>query len=544
MMPSATSEPTALDKPIDEAGFDQLLRHYCNADKDWGPIPDHNFTEKVTKLVSFIRHGARVMCSGDQWSAEGRCWAGDEIEFDCRNGSAGAEKENAGAEVVVPEVAFSGQRFVELHRKDDITSSSRSSRRNSDMGRNKLQSLYNRNNWRGSCGLGEMTPDGYEMHRANGDRFFDAYPGVFQVQHLPGGEREKIAARSSRWFLRSDIDASLRTVRSAETLAGRILHRMQKDLPDPDEERTGAEKQKIKSGGDKNEAVAKVTLDDPFYSTMQPNSNVCPRMADLDREYWQAPERKKLQQHWDQTVRRLLQAELGGVDVVQGRNLTLDEHYSIFSVGDCVFSHLCPTVGAVPGTTKIPFTNSTLAKAFSYLPVYFGPNSDYPKQRVGPLIADVLDDLRESGKKNFFLYSGHDTGPLAPLLGALDVEDLEEEWRWPPFASYINFEFTSDGLARVVYAGRVLKTKLCKRKGTTGTTTGTKGQEKQQYEYVCDAAEFLRKLEQKLVPSEEECRQQPDGAGEGESKTGGVSKTEANSLVSSSPASAEESILE
>ncbi|CAD7944210.1 unnamed protein product [Amoebophrya sp. A25] len=285
-----------------------------------------------------------------------------------------------------------------------------------------------------------MTPDGYAMHRNNGDRFFEAYPKVFNS----GSEEDGVESTSSageKWYIRSDVDASFRTLRSAETLVSRII------------ERGGGQ------GSSSNMANFRVHMDDQLYSTIQPNVHVCPRMGELEAEYWEkSPSVKKLSDKWDKEVRPELEAGLQA-DVIQGRPLGLGKDYGLFSVGDCVFSHRCSTVGrTTPAET--PFSDTLLEKAFSYLPVYFGLNARHAKQRVGPLMTQVLGDLETKKEKNFLLYSGHDTGPLAPLLGAFEAE-VETEWVWPPFASYINFEFTSDGLARVIYAGQVLKTKYC-----------------------------------------------------------------------------------
>ncbi|CAD7973009.1 unnamed protein product [Amoebophrya sp. A120] len=488
--------------------FQKLLHNYCNEEKDWGAIPDAEFTKKVTKVVSFIRHGARIMCSGDQHSKNGRCWENDQVQYECDT-----PKENN--QLHQPPVFFPATKneAVEAHRGNTVP-----------------------NNWQGTCGLGEMTPDGYAMHRNNADRFFEAYPKVFKrsackqleedsgllptiwakmKEAFEGGEeedsrnfqnqadsddaddeqaerparnkvgrqqtrkakkaqtlaqkceREKEAGGAKAWYLRSDIDASLRTMRSAETLAARLLENM------------GIKHSKFE-----------VETDDPFYSTIQPNSRFCPKMAELDAAYWEQPEQKEAQQKWDADVRDELVKELNST-TVQGRPLGLDHNYSLFSLGDCVFSHLCPTVGIAKGG-EVPLTEQTLGKAFSYLPIYFGPNERFPKQRVGPLIKQVLDDIQNQKSKNFFLYSGHDTGPLAPMLGALQAK-LTFDWVWPPFASYINFEFTHDGFARVVYAGKVLETPFCRGEDGDGETG------------ICRTRNFLAGL-LSLVPTDEDCR--------------------------------------
>ncbi|CAD7944208.1 unnamed protein product [Amoebophrya sp. A25] len=60
------SDESILLKPV---SVPKIVGKYCNANRDWGPIPDSpnkDFLGKVVRVVSFIRHGARIMCGGDR----------------------------------------------------------------------------------------------------------------------------------------------------------------------------------------------------------------------------------------------------------------------------------------------------------------------------------------------------------------------------------------------------------------------------------------------------------------------------------------------
>ncbi|KAG0317209.1 Lysophosphatidic acid phosphatase type 6 [Dissophora globulifera] len=80
---------------------------------------------------------------------------------------------------------------------------------------------------------------------------------------------------------------------------------------------------------------------------------------------------------------------------------------------------------------------------------------------TGDIRANLQDAVQEPGASvhaPFRLYSAHDT-TLLPLLGMLDSADM----RWPPYASNLVFELwkspTKEHFVRVLYNGRVVITK-------------------------------------------------------------------------------------
>ena len=85
--------------------------------------------------------------------------------------------------------------------------------------------------------------------------------------------------------------------------------------------------------------------------------------------------------------------------------------------------------------TGTPLVTEMLKVAKLYFDLYFYE----PRYQTGPLIGDVLEQLdkgthEDGGKKRFLLYSGHDSGPMGPLLGLLNVRCNIEIGFGVPFA--------------------------------------------------------------------------------------------------------------
>ena len=115
---------------------------------------------------------------------------------------------------------------------------------------------------------------------------------------------------------------------------------------------------------------------------------------------------------------------------------------------------------------------------------------------AGPLISDLLDALDKDYGKKLVVFSGHDDGPMAPVLGALKAE-VPLEKAWPSFASYLLFE-VGDEFVRVLFEGQPLKMKL-------GLAAGGEG-------IICDEETGVCKKElllgylRSMIPSAEECK--------------------------------------
>merc|ERR1711959_8688 len=85
----------------------------------------------------------------------------------------------------------------------------------------------------------------------------------------------------------------------------------------------------------------------------------------------------------------------------------------------------------------------------------------------GPLVGEVTKQLRAAVKgtaatPKFSLFSGHDTGPILPLLHAFGVSD----GTWPPYACSIAIELyespsNHQHVVRFVYNGKALTIPGC-----------------------------------------------------------------------------------
>ena len=190
-----------------------------------------------------------------------------------------------------------------------------------------------------------------------------------------------------------------------------------------------------------------------------------------------------------------------------GENITLASSGTLV---DCLFSHLCPTAASldrsVPGPLSVDAPTLIPHLWSKFIPLKYKINALKPKPRIGPLLDAVLDEFDSSTKK-LLLVSGHDTGPIGPLAYALGFE-FGDEFNWPPFASYVNFELSKEvageRYVRVVYNGRAVATKFCQTI-VAGRAEGAN---------YCRAEDFFRRL-RALVPTAAEC------AGDGEALGGG-----------------------
>lgn len=128
---------------------------------------------------------------------------------------------------------------------------------------------------------------------------------------------------------------------------------------------------------------------------------------------------------------------------------------------DCYFTHVCHGY-PVPSVLNGPL-GTELEDAITQYQVLMNTynNSRYARYGTSSLVSDVLHnfDAVVSGDAGstlkFHLFSGHDTGPIFPLLFAFGVYDNA----WPPYASRISMELweTSAGWAvRMEYNGKVV----------------------------------------------------------------------------------------
>merc|ERR1711934_1072751 len=108
---------------------------------------------------------------------------------------------------------------------------------------------------------------------------------------------------------------------------------------------------------------------------------------------------------------------------------------------DCLHTHICHNFPIPPQITQDMFKQVSDLTLFE---TQFG--QDYNNSRVarygmGPLVAEMqgnMDAIINGTAKptKFWLYSGHDTGPIMPLLSAFHIHYDH----WCPYASMIVVE--------------------------------------------------------------------------------------------------------
>ena len=195
---------------------------------------------------------------------------------------------------------------------------------------------------------------------------------------------------------------------------------------------------------------------------------------------------------------------------------------------DCGWSHWCPTrdqpalrdaipaallaPGPVPGNGADGVSGSLFDRLNWFMGKLFGFLSDprlsndpnIARYGAGPLMGDVLAAMQaaadgDKGAKKFVLVSGHDTGPINPVLGALGVLP-SDPYEPPPFAAMIVLELLqaeSTGrtlYVRVMYNGNVVQVPW---KGVCGPV-GPGG------DWLCDWLGFSKRVAA-MVPTEAEC---------------------------------------
>ena len=122
---------------------------------------------------------------------------------------------------------------------------------------------------------------------------------------------------------------------------------------------------------------------------------------------------------------------------------------------------------------------------------------------AGPLMGDVLAAMSAAAAgdgKKFVLISGHDTGPINPVLGALDVMP-SDPYEPPPFAAMIVMELlersagAGGGLfVRVMYQGEVMRVPWA---GVCGATAPGG-------DWLCEYEGFAKRVAA-MVPTAAEC---------------------------------------
>ena len=137
---------------------------------------------------------------------------------------------------------------------------------------------------------------------------------------------------------------------------------------------------------------------------------------------------------------------------------------------DCFWTHFCPDVGTIPsGLTDGVAGSRVIDEVVNFVQLEQGlmfNNPEVIKFGIGPLLHDILASMTSAARQvargslpetRIALYSGHDTGPMMPMLGALGI--FNEPYQFTPYASMLILELLQhkDGriYVRVIYNGQV-----------------------------------------------------------------------------------------
>jgi hypothetical protein len=295
--------------------------------------------------------------------------------------------------------------------------------------------LKGRNVLPGTCLLGQLTPKGYRQHYANGYNLRQAYDEL-----LP----ECAAEAAETLALRSDNQP--RTQASGQALVDGLFR-----------DCGAAHKKKhalarlFSAPPNKHTALPWLTMD-KHLDSMFPNFHVCPALTRAVRDAKASDEFKQfLSDTHDPLVAKLQQM------FAHKKNL--------MRMYDCMATHVCHHQ-VIPQELSDPKLmeemNQALYQHYSIVA------KSTRKLAGGPFIGDLLEQLREAVKGTspvkLALYSGHDTGPIMPVLFAFGVEDGQ----WAPYASTIVFELleapgahSNEHAVRMLYNGKALHIPGC-----------------------------------------------------------------------------------
>jgi hypothetical protein len=306
--------------------------------------------------------------------------------------------------------------------------------------------IKGRNSLPGNCMLGQLTEIGHEQQIANGEALRAAYigPNATVGNLLPPAMTPADIDRDV--FLRSD-DVE-RTILSGQALAKGLLN--------------------LGAASSAKVPLAWNTMD-PEQDNMYPNTNVCPAYLNALNTF----ESSDAMKEFETSLLAPFIADVRPVLWKDNRTLGKDD---VLLMWDCFWTHECPGEAslrsAIPPAllTQPKSGKGSLADRLSYLvgksQGMLTTDKDVARFGIGPLIGEFLKAMRpaadgETTAKKFVLYSGHDTGPMMPLLGAFGVF-ASDPFVFTPYASLISFELvenTSSKLlfVRMVYNGNVMR---------------------------------------------------------------------------------------
>jgi len=314
----------------------------------------------------------------------------------------------------------------------------------------------------GTCQLGQLTPQGRQQHVENGRNVRAAYGDFLPKSYV-----------AEDFLLRSDDQP--RTIISGQAFFDGLFS-----------VKTERPFMSFLGLGEK-EAPVQWNVMDKVKENMYPNFHVCPR---LNRLVKAAKEGKAFKHHL-KTVHDPLHERLAtvmGAKTKKEKKKIKNTH-----VLDCLQTHICHGQ-PVP---KALSSSNLLWELKREVNAHYSIVAESARRFAGgPFVKEILNSFQQivagSSQKKLALYSGHDTGPILPLLHAFGVAD----GTWPAYASMITMEIyeakkkkvsgAPDHAVRMVYNGKVMKIPGCDGKA------------------LCPWDNFVE-VAQAVIPKEGEC---------------------------------------
>eukprot|EP00475_Leptophrys_vorax_P014901 TRINITY_DN21163_c0_g1_i1.p1 TRINITY_DN21163_c0_g1~~TRINITY_DN21163_c0_g1_i1.p1 ORF type:complete len:449 (-),score=116.57 TRINITY_DN21163_c0_g1_i1:81-1427(-) len=306
------------------------------------------------------------------------------------------------------------------------------------------------------CAIGQLTTYGFKQHIRNGRILRRAYDGFISRDF-----------DHSELFVRS-TDYS-RTISSAQAL----LMGMFDDFS---------------SLSMHFEHLLDIQVENKTHGIIQPNYRLFPILHQYDTEALEGLSKNA----FTNSLRSDLLQALDKISGEVGKKLHVENFTEFF---DCLNVNFCHG-RTIPVTPELLHYLNRITP-WKYQVMLSNPTPvEYGKYSVGPLLAAMRNEMlvRISGEqqqaaKKMYITLGHDTGPMMPLLSALQIWDS----RWPSYASEIVFELYENKLAnvsggsfavRVIYDGQEMHVPGCS-------------------EILCDWKEFNQVLQLLMPPAHE-----------------------------------------
>lgn len=322
-----------------------------------------------------LKHVSAFIRHGDRMRCNYKaCWSNDTATYDC------SLSKDTSATGELPS-----------------TSQQRTFRKKYMSGRNILP---------GSCVLGQLTPLGYHQQFLNGKHLRRGYSEL--LPECIQGHEEQVMLRS---------DDSPRTIASGQALVDGLFAN-------------------CKPSSTRAQQPIEWLVMEHMHENIFPNYHVCPRLNRAVKDAQSGPAFTSFLAKEHQSLVDKVAFKLGKEPKAMGKEPKAIMK-ALSHLGDCLLTHHCHGQ-SVPEEIA---DHSLLEEIQDDLKRHYDLVAQETKKFAGgPLLRDVLATLQpvvtgESALK-FALFSGHDTGPILPLLHALGVAD----GKWPPYASTILLE--------------------------------------------------------------------------------------------------------